>query len=158
MATAHPNNGNAGENTKRQLQLQRIYVKDASFEAPSVPSAFLNQVNPNIQVDLDHQVDELTNNQYQVVLRITVTATHEEKTVFLAEVHQAGLFRIEGLNPQEMGAVLGAYCPNTLFPYAREAISSLVSRGGFPQLLLAPVNFDALYAQRLQQSPKAGTS
>jgi len=105
----------------------------------------------------------IADDTYEVVLDITVTAKHEEKTAFLAEVKQAGIFTISGFSQENMGGMIGAFCPETLFPYAREAISELVSKGGFPQLLLAPVNFNALYTQQMQQQadaaqPEEGTA
>lgn len=141
----------AGQQEKKQLLLQRIYLKDASLEAPEPPDAFAGQWRPEIKVDLDTQVSQAAEDRYQVVLRVTVTAKVEQRTAFLVEVDQAGTFVVRGLSEQELGPVLGSYCPNTLFPFAREAVADLVARAGFPQLLLSPVNFDALYVQRLRQ-------
>ncbi len=144
-------NAAAGQQEKKQLLLQRIYLKDASLEAPEPPDAFAGQWRPEIKVDMDTQVNRAAEDHYHVVLRITVTAKVEQRTAFLVEVDQAGTFVVRGLSEQELGPVLGSYCPNTLFPFAREAVADLVARAGFPQLLLAPVNFDALYVQRLRQ-------
>lgn len=137
---------------KQQFVIQRIYSKDVSFEAPNTPQIFIEEIQPEIKVDLNSTVNVLEQNTYEVVLQVTVSADLKEKTAFLAEVHQAGIFSISEFNQKDRDALLGSYCPNLLFPYVRETISELVSKGGFPQFLLQPVNFDALYAQHLQQS------
>ncbi len=135
-----------------KFAIQKIYIKDVSLETPNSPAIFSNtEWKPDINVQLGSQATQLNENVHEVVLTVTVTAKQGDKTAFLVEVQQAGIFQAEGIDPTQIGHLLGAYCPNILFPYAREAISDLVTRGGFPQLLLAPVNFDALYAQHLQQ-------
>ena len=139
----------------RQLQLLKIYLKDASFELPMGAALFGLNVQPVMKVDMDHNATQLNAEQYEAVLRVSVTAQIEGKTAFMVEVHQAGLFLAKGLNTMELDAVTNAFFPNSLFPYAREAVSDLVGKGGLPQLLLAPVNFDLLYAQRLQQRQAA---
>ncbi|HQU14548.1 MAG: protein-export chaperone SecB [Chromatiales bacterium 21-64-14] len=136
---------------QQQLSLHRIYLRDASFEAPGGQQALANGHPPEINMQLTTNVQELGDDTFEVVLNVTVTAATEDKPVFLVEVQQAGLFGVTGFNPPEMGALLGSYCPNVLYAFAREAIADLVAKGGFPQLLLAPVNFDAMYAQHLQQ-------
>jgi preprotein translocase subunit SecB len=138
-------------NTQRQLQILKVYLKDASFELPMGAALFGLNVQPVMKVDMDHSATQLTADQYEAVLRVSVTAQIEGKAAFMVEVHQAGLFLVQGLNTMELDAVSNAFFPNALFPYAREAVSDLVTKGGLPQLLLAPVNFDLLYAQRLQQ-------
>jgi preprotein translocase subunit SecB len=125
-----------------QFQIQRVFTKDISFEAPNAPQVFQKEWEPDVKLDLDTASSQLADEVYEVVLRVTVTATVGEETAFLCEVQQAGIFTISGID---------AYCPNILFPYARECITSLVSRGTFPQLNLAPVNFDALFMNYLQQ-------
>lgn len=143
-----------------QFALQRIYVKDLSFEAPNAPKVFLAQWKPEVNVDLSTQATRLEDGKnYEVVLSLTVTVKNENATAFLVEVKQAGIFMVDGIPEAQMGPLLGAYCPNLLFPYAREAVSDLVSRGSFPQLLLAPVNFDAIFAeaQRQQQAKQNET-
>jgi preprotein translocase subunit SecB len=137
--------------TPREFALQRIYVKDISFETPNSPTIFTEQWNPESNLNLNSSVNKLDDNTYEVVLTITVTTKAGDKTAFLVEVQQAGVFAISGFPDNEMGHMMGAYCPNLLFPYAREVVSDLVSKGSFPQLLLTPVNFDALYAQHLQE-------
>ena len=135
-----------------QFGLQRIYVKDLSFEAPNAPKVFLGAWQPEVNVELSTQASRLEDGKnYEVVLGLTVTVKNDNAVAFLVEVKQAGIFLIEGVPENQMGALLGAYCPNMLFPYARETVSDVVSRGSFPQLLLAPVNFDALYAESVRQ-------
>ena len=134
-----------------QFQIQRVYTKDISFEAPNAPQVFQKEWEPDVKLDLDTASSQLADEVYEVVLRVTVTATVGEDTAFLCEVQQAGIFTIGGIDGTQMAHCLGAYCPNILFPYARECITSLVSRGTFPQLNLAPVNFDALFMNYLQQ-------
>lgn len=137
----------------QQFAIQKIYLKDVSFESPNSPQAFSNdEWQPQINVQINSSNQTVADDTYEVVLNITVTAKHEEKTAFLAEVKQAGVFTISGFPEENLGGMIGAFCPETLFPFAREAVSELVSKGGFPQLLLAPVNFNALYAQQVQQA------
>lgn len=138
----------------REFALKRIYVKDISFEAPNSPSIFIEEWKPQSNLNLNSKVNKLENDTYEVVLSVTVTAKDEDKTVFLVEVEQAGIFFLKNFPEMEMGHMLRAYCPNILFPYAREVVSDLVNKGSFPQLLLHPVNFDALYNQHLQQVQK----
>ncbi|MBL4712624.1 MAG: protein-export chaperone SecB [Gammaproteobacteria bacterium] len=140
----------------QQFNIQKIYLKDVSFESPNSPQAFTEgEWKPQINVQINSSNQLIAENVYEVVLEVTVTAKHDEKTSFLAEVKQAGVFAITGFPKDNLGAMVGAYCPETLFPYAREALSELISKGGFPQLLLAPVNFNALYTQQLQQQAEA---
>ncbi|MCU5773548.1 protein-export chaperone SecB [Erwiniaceae bacterium BAC15a-03b] len=137
--------------SEMSFQIQRIYTKDISFEAPNAPQVFQKEWEPEVKLDLDTASSQLADGVFEVVLRVTVTATVEEDSAFLCEVQQAGIFSISGIDGNQMAHCLGAYCPNILFPYARECITSLVSRGTFPQLNLAPVNFDALFMNYLQQ-------
>ena len=131
--------------------IQRIYVKDASFEAPHAPQIFKDEWKPEVNVDLQTKTNDLEESIHEVVLHLTVTVKMGEKTAFLVEVQQAGIFTIKGFPKEQTHQALGAMCPTILYPYARETISDLVTRGGFPQLLLAPVNFDALYLQHQKQ-------
>ncbi|MCK4834646.1 MAG: protein-export chaperone SecB [Gammaproteobacteria bacterium] len=136
----------------QQFAIQKIYLKDVSFESPNSPQTFTNgDWQPQINVQINSSNQAIADDTYEVVLELTVTAKHDEKTAFLAEVKQAGIFSISGFPEESLGGMIGAYCPETLFPFAREAVSELVSKGGFPQLLLAPVNFNALYTQQMQQ-------
>jgi preprotein translocase subunit SecB len=141
---------------EQQFALQKIYLKDVSFETPYSPQVFMEKWEPSVNVEIQTAGKTLTENVHEVVLTITITAKVGENTAYLAEVQQAGVFTVSGFNDAERGHMLGSFCPNILFPYAREAISDLVGKGGFPQMLLAPVNFDALYAQHLQQAQQSG--
>jgi preprotein translocase subunit SecB len=135
-----------------QFSLLRIYLKDVSFETPNSPTIFLQEWKPEINLQLTRTVNELENSVYEVILAITVTAKDGDKTGFLVEIQQAGLFSLNGLSEEQVKYMLGTHCPATLFPFAREAISDLVVKGGFPQLLLAPIHFEALYAQNLNKA------
>jgi preprotein translocase subunit SecB len=145
----------ATENNEAQFSIQKIYLKDVSFESPAAPAVFTEDWSPEINMDLNSQGQVIDNNVYEVELSITVTAKNNDKTAFLVEIKQCGIFSIAGMDEANLNGMLGSFCPNILFPYAREAISDLVTKGGFPQLLLAPVNFDAIYAQHLQNSEGA---
>ena len=134
-----------------QFLIQKLYSKDVSFEVPNAPQIFQENGQAEVKMSLAQRVNELGDNTHEVVLTITVTATIGEKTAYLVEVAQAGIFKITGFHEQATHAVMNTLCPTTLFPYARQAISSLVAEGGFPPLVLQPVNFDQLYAQRMQQ-------
>lgn len=139
-----------------QFSLQRIYVRDLSFEAPKSPAIFRQEWTPTVGLDLNTRQKPLEGDFYEVVLTLSVTVKNGEEVAFIAEVQQAGIFMIKGLDASSMSHTLGAFCPNILFPYARETLDSLVTRGSFPALMLAPVNFDALYAQELQRIQESG--
>jgi preprotein translocase subunit SecB len=141
--------------TPRNVALQSLYLKDCSYEAPNTPEVFDNTTPPAMDLDISVESKNLGNDHFEVTVSATVTAKFGDKTGFLVEVQQAGAFAITGFDNNEIGPVLGIYCPNIIFPYAREAISSLVNKGGFPQLLLEPVNFEAMYAQHMEQEQKA---
>jgi len=134
-----------------QFTIQRIYTKDVSFETPNSPAIFQKEWAPEVKLDLDTRSNKLDEGVYEVVLALTVTASIGEETAFLCEIQQAGIFTIADVEEMQLAHMLGAFCPNVLFPYAREAVSNLVNRGTFQQLNLAPVNFDALFAQYMQQ-------
>lgn len=136
---------------EQQFALQRIYIKDISFEAPLGAKAFTKQWQPQVQVDLNTNAERLEEDNFEVVLTITVTAKLGEETAFLIEVHQGGIFHVKGLDGEQLRRVLMIVCPNILFPYARESIDSLSLRGSFPPLALQPVNFEAVYLQSQQQ-------
>ncbi|WP_290785400.1 protein-export chaperone SecB [Halomonas sp.] len=142
----------ADQQDKPQLQfsVQRIYVKDLSFEAPNSPAVFQQPFKPKVGLDLNTSSQQVGEGLYEVVIKVTAQVTHSEEgtTSFLAEIEQAGLFRIAGIEGAQLDHTLGAFCPNVLFPYARECVDNLVNRGGFPPLMLAPVNFEAIYAQK----------
>ncbi len=139
------------EETAPQFSLQRIYVRDLSFEAPKSPAIFRQQWEPSVALQKTLEADF-----HEVVLTLSVTVKNGDEVAFIAEVQQAGIFLIKNLDDASMSHTLGAFCPNILFPYARETLDSLVTRGSFPALMLAPVNFDALYAQELQRMQAAG--
>lgn len=139
------------ETPKSQLMLQRIYLKDMSFESPASPGSFRESWKPKIGLELNSRNSNIENTLYEVVLSITVTAKNEQdQVIYLTEVQQAGIFHIEGLDELTLQHTLGAFCPGVLFPYARETIDGLVVKGSFPPLMLAPVNFDAIYEQSKQ--------
>lgn len=148
------NNANTGN--QPQFEIQRIFVKDISFESPNTPHTFVEEWKPEVNLNLETKSNKVQENLHEVVLSITATVTTSKKTAFLIEVHQAGVFMINGFPNDQLHQMLGSFCPNILFPYAREAISDIVVRGGFPQLILAPVNFDALYAQHMESGGKEG--
>jgi len=129
--------------------IQRVYIKDLSFEAPQTPEIFQQEWQPELDMQLNTDTSQLADGVFEVTLKVTVTATSNAKTAFLVEVAQAGIFELHAFPKEQIHAVLGTVCPSILFPYARELITSLVSRGTFPPLYLAPVNFDALYAEHL---------
>lgn len=133
-----------------QFAIQRIYLKDISFETPMGVEALLKQHKPKIQQDLNIQVNQLNGTTMEVVLLITLTAKVEARTAFLVEVKQAGLFTLSGFDPAQAGQLINTACPQILFPYAREAIDGILNRGGFPSLMLAPINFDAVFVQAVQ--------
>lgn len=141
----------AVEQAPQHFEIQKIYLKDASFEAPNTPAAFTQEWQPNVNVQLNTEAKTIGEKQYEIVLSVTVTAENQEKNAFLVEVQQAGVFGLDGFEEAQLKGMLGSFCPDILFPYAREAVSDLVTRGGFPQLLLAPVNFDALYSEHMKQ-------
>ncbi len=140
-----------------QFNIQKIYSKDISFEAPGSPKIFTEKWEPKNNLDLNTNANPIGENTYEVVLSLTVTAKIGETTAYLCEIHQAGIFSVEGFSDTDLHAMLGSFCPSILFPYAREAVSDIVTRGGFPQLLLAPINFDALYEQHMQQAQATNT-
>jgi preprotein translocase subunit SecB len=136
----------------QQFALQRIYVKDISFETPQGHEVFRQAWKPRINLEMNTRQNRIDEQNYEVVLTLSVTAQQEDKTAFLAEVQQAGIFRITGIEDPQLRQVLGTVCPNILFPYARETIDTLAVKGSFPPLMLSPINFDALYQQAMQKA------
>lgn len=134
------------------FQIEKIYVKDLSLEIPNAPQIFMQTDNPKLEVQVHNVSAQFSDALYEVTVSVTVTAKAGEKTLFLAEAVQAGIFTIRGVPQQDLGPLLGIGCPTILYPYVREAISDLITRGGFPPVLLAPVSFEAIYAQRVQQA------
>lgn len=140
----------------QQFSVQRIYLKDASFETPLGVETFQNKWEPKIQLEVNTKANKIDDDVHEVVLSLTVSATQAEQTVLLIEVQQAGLFAYKGLEGEQLTHVLNTMCPNILFPYAREVIDSLAVKGSFPALMLAPINFDALYKQAMEQKVAKG--
>jgi len=144
--------------SKTQFGIQRIYVKDLSFEIPKAPEIFRIKWEPNFSLDLTPAYTKIEDNLFEVTLTVSVKANTAGEVAFIAEVTQAGIFFIEGLAPDALDHILGAYCPNLLFPYAREAIDNLSNRGSFPAVALSPINFDALYEHRKNQAQQNGSN
>ena len=137
---------------EKQLAISKIYVKDVSFESPQSPGIFkTGDWKPETNLNLRSVHNAVEGNAHEVVLTITVEAKESDKTLFLVELQQAGIFDIAGYEGDELGAILGSFCPNILFPYARETIASIIQKGGFPEFVLQPINFDALYVKAKQQ-------
>ena len=134
-----------------QFSVEKIYVKDVSFEAPGAPGVFNEQGQPDLQLNLNQRVQRLNEALFEVVLTVTLTCKVGDKTAYVAEVEQAGVFGLVGLQPQAIDVLLGTQCPNILFPYVRQIVGELIQAGGFPPFLLQPINFDALYAETLRQ-------
>lgn len=154
-------NGTAGTDSESQnFEIRKIYLKDASCESPNSPAVFLtNNKQPDVSIDASIKVANLDQkNYYDICLGITVTSKIEDQTAFLVEVHQAGVFHIAGIPDEDMPLALQIACPNVLLPFAREAVSDLVTKAGFPQLLLSPINFEALYQQKLVQQQSTATA
>ncbi len=145
------------ENTQDapQFSIQRVYVKDISFEAPNLPDMFSVDFKPQVKMEMNSQSRKVADNNFEVILNVTLSAEVEEKTAFLVEVQQAGLFYINGFNDQQTHQLLGAAAPESLYPYVREAVASLIGRTGFPAIQLTPVNFMGLYMERMQQAQQA---
>ncbi len=148
--------GDGGQGSEQpagpQFSLQRIYLKDVSFESPRSPGGFRGQWKPKVNLELNSRFGQIEGSLFEVVLSVTATTLDEsDEVIYLVEVQQAGIFSVSGLDGAQLDKTLGSFCPNLLFPYAREVIDSIVVRGSFPPLMLAPVNFDAIYEQSLAQ-------
>lgn len=139
------------ENQEIQFAVQRIYLKDASFETPQGPSVFTKKWEPRIQLDVNTSTNKLDDDHYEAILRLTLTAEQEEKTVLLIEVEQAGIFFCRGLNDDQLRHILATRAPEILFPYLRETVDAFAVRGSFPAFMLAPINFDALFQQAMEE-------
>lgn len=146
-----PENETQQNDAQPQFALQRIYVKDISFESPNAPEVFQQQWKPQINMDLNTSNKKVSETQFEVTVSLSITAKVEEKVAFIVEIQQAGIFHITGIEGPQLAQTLGAFCPNVLFPYAREAVDSLVNKGSFPSLMLAPVNFDAIFAEAMRR-------
>ncbi|MCK5720741.1 MAG: protein-export chaperone SecB [Thiomargarita sp.] len=146
------NQANNQTDTQEQFGIQNIYIKDISFESPNVPKIFAKKWKPKLELEISNKINQLDKELFEVVLNLTVTVKgDEDKTVYLIEIHQAGIFIFKNFVQDKLTYMLNSYCPNVLFPYARETVSSIVSKGGFQPLWLSPINFDALYAQQVKK-------
>ena len=144
------------DETEKRISISKVYIKDFSFESPQAPSVFQsNEWKPQTNLNLRSSHNEIDSGLHEVVLTITVEAQEDDKTLFLVEVHQSGLFEISGYEGEELGAIIGSFCPNILFPYARETVAGIIQKGGFPEFVLQPINFDALYMQSRAQAAQA---
>lgn len=143
------------DNNETQFVIQRVYLKDLSYETPNTPAVFQQSWEPELNLDLNTSHTQLEPGVYEVVLSITATVLNQKATAFLVEVKQAGIFTIQNAPANQLDHILNSFCPNLLFPYARETITSQAIRGSFPQLVLAPINFDALYMQKLEEQKRA---
>ena len=146
-------NGAAGPEAAApaQFNVQKLYVKNVSFESPGSPAIFQESALPQLQLNLNQKVARFDDDLYEVVISVTITCTINEKTAYLAEVDQAGVFGLSGFDEAGLDMMLGSHCPNVLFPYARQALGELISQGGFPPFLLQPINFDAIYADQMRR-------
>jgi preprotein translocase subunit SecB len=145
------NKQNQAEAKQQIFEIQKLYLKDVSLEAPKSPEIFTLEWKPQTNIQLSSEAKMLGDDVHEVVLTVTVTTKSGDETAYLVEIQQAGIFTTKGFTKEQLGPLLGSYCPNLMFPFAREAVAELVSKGGFPQLLLSPVNFDALYTHHQQQ-------
>ena len=136
------------------FNIEKLYVKDLSLEIPNAPQVFMQAEAPELDVQVHHEAQSFADSLYEVIVTVTVTAKAGDKTLFLAEAAQAGIFTISGVPQEELDPLLGIGCPTILYPYVREVISDLVTRGGFPPVLLAPMSFEALYVQRQEEAAK----
>ena len=144
------------QTAEKRLSIGKIYLKDFSFESPQAPGVFQqSEWSPKTDLNLRSSHTAVSDEHHEVVLTVTVEAKADDKSLFLIELQQAGLFEIVGYEGEELGAIIGSFCPNILFPYARETIASLIQKGGFPEFVLQPINFDALYMQSKQQQAAA---
>ena len=146
------------QGSEAQFMIQRIYIKNLSFETTNTPAIFQQKWEPELSLDLNAQNTKLDDGVYEVSLTVTATVKNQGTTAFLVEVQQGGIFTIQGPAPEQLDHLLGSFCPSILFPYAREAITSEAIRGSFPQLVLAPINFDALYMQQQEEKKQAEAS
>lgn len=144
---------------ENQLAISKLYIKDFSFESPQAPDVFKrSDWKPQTNLNLRSSHTAIDDNVHEVILTITIEAKDEDKILFLVELQQAGLFEISGYEGDALAAIVGSFCPNILFPYARETIAGMIQKGGFPEFVLQPINFDALYLQAKQQQAEQGAA
>ncbi len=151
MSELDPTQGNGAAPTGPAFTVEKLYVKDVSFEAPGTPQVFNDAGQPQLTMNLNQRVQKLGDTAFEVILGVTLTCTIDEKTAYLAEVQQAGVFGLVGFDDMTLDAMLGTHCPNALYPYVRQTISDLIQAGGFPPFLLQPINFESLYADGVRQ-------
>jgi preprotein translocase subunit SecB len=156
MTEQAPSNNNSAAQ-QPSLQIEKLYVKDGSLEVPGAPQVFTQPIQPEVEVQINTSAMQISEGYFEVTVSATVTARAAERTLFLVEVSQAGIFGVRNIPSDQLEPLLGIACPQILFPYLREAISDLVVRGGFPPVLLNPVSFEALYMQRAQQQQAGGS-
>ena len=142
------------DKVNHEFSIQQIYVKDISFEAPNIPEIFQLEWKPQIDLNLNMDSRKIFDDTYETLLHVTITVKLQDKLAFLVELKQAGVFILRGFNEEQLDHTLNSYCPNILFPYARELVSETVNRGGFPPLYMAPINFDAIYQEKSQRNKK----
>lgn len=150
MTEETPAAANSQQTAQQTLTLQKVYLKDVSLETPNSPQIFTEDWKPEFNIQIGTSSNTLSEGVHEVVLSLTITAKQNEKNAYLVEIQQAGVFALQGFSQEQRGPMLGAFCPNTLFPYAREAVDSLLVKGGFPPLHLNPINFDAIYQQQVK--------
>jgi len=137
---------------EKQFAIQKLFVKDLSFESPNTPLVFTEKWEPAVDINLNSNAKKAPQDLFEVSITVTVTVKNNDKVAYLVEATQVGIFGVKGFSDSEIGPLLGSFCPSVLFPYLREVVSELVTKGGFPPMLLNPVNFDALYAQHIQEN------
>jgi len=147
-----------GAQQQAQMSIQHVFLKDCSFEAPGALGGDASQGQPDINLNLGQRFNAMDADRYEVVLTVTVTAKQGEKTAFIAEVHQSGVFLLQGFNEQQLAYVANVHCPNVLYPYARAQIAALVTAGGFFMPALQPISFDGIYSQRMAQNQSGETT
>ncbi|HEX5539836.1 MAG TPA: protein-export chaperone SecB [Methylophilaceae bacterium] len=147
--------GSSAQDQQPGFGIEKIYIKDLSLEIPHAPQIFVQREAPQVSIELGNSTTMLEDGIFEVVITVTVTSKVGDKTVFLVEVAQAGIFQVRNVPAESLEMIASVTCPNILFPYAREAVSDLVTRAGFPPVLLTPINFEALYAQQKQQAAQA---
>lgn len=137
---------------EKQFAIQKLFVKDLSFESPNTPTVFTEKWEPSVDINLNSNAKKAPQDLFEVSITVTVTVKNNDNVAYLVEATQVGIFGAKGFSDEELGPLLGSFCPSTLFPYLREVVSEIITKGGFPPMLLNPVNFDALYAQHQQQN------
>lgn len=152
MAEQEPTATSTTATDEKQFAIQKLYIKDISFESPNTPTVFTQEWEPDVDLTLTTHTAKAPQDLYEVSVTVTVTVKNEGEVAYLTEATQVGVFGVKGFPKEEIGPLLGSFCPSVVFPYLREVISDLVIKGGFPPLLLSPVNFDALYAQHIQKN------